>query len=485
MSFLSVEFLAFAGVVFPLFFLIPRRWKWLFLLAASLVFYGYGRPLNLVWLALPTVAVYFIGLALGREDRLGRRRRLLVLGIAAGLSVLFAFKYADFFGRLLFAAAGVFGTAPVYKPLGWAYVAGVSFFSFRLVSYLIDVHRRKLPAETHAGYFFLYAAYFPQLLMGPIDRAVRFLPELKKRVVFDFDRVASGLALIAWGVFKKMAVADRLGFFVDSVFANPQAQGLSLIFGVYGYAFQIYCDFSGYADIAIGLSRILGYESMENFRRPYASRSVPEFWSRWHISLSSWLRDYLFLPIAYAVMRRIPAASRLAPRADLLAYGAGILITMALGGLWHGAAWTFVVWGLVFGLALFLSNATKKLRRRIVKAVGLQRRPALHHALQVVWTFHFVCLAWVVFRSESLAAAGRYFGRLFGPALLSGGRIPALALLVTLFFIALEALRAAAAGRRWTERLPRPVRVAGFALFLCLLAILAADTTNEFIYSNF
>lgn len=349
MSFLSVEFLLFAAIVVALFFLVPARWKWLFLLSASLVFYGFGRAQNLAWLILPAVSVYLVGLALGRAARPEARRRLLVLGIAAGLSSLLLFKYADFFGRLVFAAAGLVGKAPVYRPLGWPYVAGVSFFSFRLVSYIIDVARRKLPAERHAGYFFLYVAYFPQLLMGPIDRAVRFLPELKKRVGPDFDRIASGLELVVWGVFKKLAVADRLGFIVDALFARPQGRGVYLVFGAYFYAFQIYCDFSGYSDIAIGLGRILGYSSAENFRTPYASRSLAEFWSRWHISLSSWLRDYLFLPIAYGMMRRIPPASRFYARADLLSYGAGILLTMALAGLWHGAAWSFVLWGLAHG----------------------------------------------------------------------------------------------------------------------------------------
>jgi len=485
MSFLSIEFLIFAACVIPLFFLIPARWKWLFLLAASLVFYGFGRAWNIVWLALPAISVYFVGLALGRAGRPGTRRRLLVLGIVAGLSVLFLFKYSDFFGRILFAAAGLFGKAPAYRPLGWAYVAGVSFFSFRLLSYLIDVYRGTLPAEKHAGYFFLYVAYFPQLLMGPIDRAARFLPELKKKISFDFGRIESGFGLIVWGLFKKMAVADRLALFVDSVFSNPQAGGLSLVFGAYFFAFQIYCDFSGYSDIAIGLSRILGYESTENFRTPYASRSVAEFWSRWHISLSTWLRDYLFLPLAYGVMRRIPSTSRLSAHADVWAYGIGIVLTMGLAGLWHGAAWTFVIWGLMYGLLLFLSNATKKLRRRLVRKIGLHRRPAFHHGLQVFLTFNFVCFAWVFFRSESLAAAGGYLRRMFGPSLFAEPRIPVFHLLLVLLFIGFEAFRKAAPRWNWPERLPRPLKIAGLALFLCLIAILAVDTHNEFIYATF
>jgi alginate O-acetyltransferase complex protein AlgI len=485
MNFVSIEFLIFVVCVVPVFFLIPTRWKWLFLLAASVVFYGFGRARNVVWLALPTIAVYFIALALGRASHPRTRRQLLVLGLAAGLSILFLFKYTDFFGRLLFAAVGLFGKAPVYRPLGWAYVAGVSFFSFRLLSYLIDVYRRRLPAEKHAGYFFLYVAYFPQLLMGPIDRAVRFLPELKKSVSLDYDRIRSGLGLIVWGLFKKLAVADRLALFVDSVFASSQARGLSLVFGAYFFAFQIYCDFSGYSDMAIGLSRILGYESVENFRTPYASRSVAEFWSRWHISLSTWLRDYLFLPLAYGVMRRIPSTSRLFPRAEVWAYGAGIVLTMGLAGLWHGAAWKFVLWGLLYGLALFLSSATKKLRRRFVKKAGLHRRPVLHHGLQVFLTFHFVSFAWVLFRAESLPAAGDYFRRLFGPSLFAEPRIPVFHLLLVFLFIGFETLRNAAPRWTWPARLPRPLKIAGLAFFLCLIAILAAETNNEFIYATF
>ncbi len=485
MNFLSIEFLVFAGGVIPLFFLIPARWKWLFLLAASAVFYGFGRAQNLVWLALPAVSVYFVGLALDRATRPEARRRFLLLGLSAGLSVLLLFKYADFFGRLLFAAAGLVGQAPAYRPLGWAYVAGVSFFSFRLASYLIDVYRKKLPAERHAGYFLLYVAYFPQLLMGPIERAARFLPELKKKVALDFDRISSGLELIAWGVFKKLAVADRLGLYVDALFARPQGRGLTLVFGAYLYAFQIYCDFSGYSDIAIGLSRILGYSSVENFRTPYASRSLAEFWSRWHISLSTWLRDYLFLPVTYGVMRRIPAASRLFARADLWSYGAGILVTMALAGLWHGAAWSFVIWGLMHGVWLLASNATRRLRKRLVRKTGLGRLPFLHHGLQVLVTFHFVSAAWILFRAGSLRTAWSYLGRvsLHPPA--QGSPVPVFHLLLVGLFIGLEALRRDGAPWSRFRRIPRPIRVAAYGLFLCLLVFLAADTTNEFIYAVF
>jgi alginate O-acetyltransferase complex protein AlgI len=485
MNILSIEFLVFAACVVPLFFLIPARWKWLFLLAASVVFYGFGRAQNIIWLALPAISVYFVGLALERAIGPGTRRRLLVLGLVGGLSVLLLFKYADFFGRLFFAAAGLFGKAPVYRPLGWAYVAGVSFFSFRLASYIIDVYRGKLPAEKHAGYFFLYVAYFPQLLMGPIDRAARFLPELRKRAGLDFDRISSGLELIVWGLFKKLAIADRLGLFVDALFSRPQGRGLHLVFGAYFYAFQIYCDFSGYSDIAIGLSRILGHESTENFRTPYASRSLAEFWSRWHISLSTWLRDYLFLPIAYGVMRRIPATSRLFARADIWSYGAGILITMALAGLWHGAAWSFVLWGLLHGASLLISNATKRIRKRLVRKTGLGRIPALHHGIQVFMTFQFVSLAWILFRAGSLEAAWAYLRQVGVRTPFQGSPLPVFHLLLVGLFIGLEALRRDRAPWSLLRRIPRPVRIIAYGLFMCLIIALAAETNNEFIYAGF
>jgi alginate O-acetyltransferase complex protein AlgI len=485
MNFISLPFLVFAACVLPLYFLVPGRWKWAWLLAASYAFYSFAGMTALALLVTSTLLVYAAGLGLDKAGLPGKRRLIFVLGLISALAGLLIFKYADFFGRLGVSAARLFEPGIVYKPLGLAYVAGLSFYSFKLASYLVDVYRKKCPAERHAGYFALYAAYFPQLLMGPIDRAVRFLPELKKRVVPDLDRIIAGIGLIAWGVFKKIAVADRLGFFVNDMFAKPEHKGLFLLFGAYFYAFQIYCDFSGYTDIAIGLSKILGYDSAENFRTPYASRSLPEFWSRWHITLSTWLRDYLFLPIAYKTLRGIKEPARLGIKAEAWAYGIGIAVTWALGGLWHGAAWTFVVFGLLHGSYLIVSNATKKPRRRLVRRISLNRLPRFHHAIQILITFNLVSLAWIFFRAKSPAAALAYLHNFSTRIPDSGGGLLLAGTVLIVAVIGLEALFKNPGRRIFWQRLPGPLKVAAFALGLCLIVILAVSTGNEFIYFNF
>lgn len=485
MNFISLRFLFFAGCLVPLFFLIPARWKWLCLLAASYVFYSFAGIKVVVLLAVSTLLVYAAALGLERARTVRMRRLVFRIGLVCGLLGLAVFKYADFFGRLLFSVASVFKPGIVAKPLGLASVVGLSFYTFKSVSYLIDVYRRRLPAERHLGYFALYVSFFPQLLMGPIDRAVRFIPELKKRVGLDLDRLSSGIELIAWGIFKKIAVADRLALFVNDVFAQPKGQGLYLVLGAYLYGFQLYCDFSGYTDIAIGLSRILGYDSMENFRTPYASRSLPEFWSRWHISLSTWLRDYLFLPIAYRALRVITSPTLLSIKAEAWAYGIGIVVTWALGGLWHGAAWTFVIFGVIHGVYLLLSNVTKKGRKRFVRRIGLDRLPGLRRAVQVFITFNLVSLAWVFFRAESVPAAFAFLRNISRVMPPTRRGLLVFCVLLVLLVIGLEALFRNHA--RWPvwQKLPGPVKTAAFALFLCLTMILAMDTANEFVYFNF
>ncbi|MCP5101735.1 MAG: MBOAT family protein, partial [bacterium] len=344
MIFNSIDFLIFFGIVFSIYFFVPQKFKWILLLAASYFFYGYWKLPYLLLLIVPTILVYFIALHISRTESKRRRKFLLVLGLISGLGGLVVFKYSDFIGGSLFSLAGIFISDITYNPIKLLWPIGISFFTFKLVSYLIDVYNENAEAEKHPGYFALYVSFFPQLLMGPIDRAINLIPELKKKVDFDIDRIVSGLRLVVWGIFKKMVIADRLAVFVNEVFKNPEEQGINLIFGAYFYAFQIYCDFSGYSDIAIGLSRVLGFKTMQNFDFPYFSKSMTQFWNKWHISLSTWLRDYLFLPIAYAVMRPIKTPRLCKIKAETWGYVTGMFFTMFLGGLWHGPAWTFVIW---------------------------------------------------------------------------------------------------------------------------------------------
>jgi len=481
MNFNSIDFIVFFCILFALYFFIPGRFRWVYLLGASLFFYGYKKPLFLFYLVIPVLLVYFFGLKIGDIPVEGgdkKKRKLFLLGgLVSALSLLLVLRYTNFI-RGMFVGEGV-------KPLSILVPLGLSFFTFKMVSYLVDVYNEKMKAERHPGYFALYVSFFPQISSGPIDRAVSFIPQLRKEVSFDMDRVMSGFQLVLWGIFKKMVIADRIAIFVNQVFASPDHQGLNLLLGAYLYAFQIYCDFSGYTDMAIGLSRVLGFESMKNFDYPYTSKSIQQFWNKWHISLSTWLRDYLFLPIAYAVMRPIKSDTLYKVKAETWGYMIGMLTTMFLAGLWHGPSWTFVVWGLLHGFYLVVGYTTKKSRKKFVKLIRLNKLPRVHRALSVFITFNLVSIAWIFFRSETLEKAFTYFHYI---QLKPSGKAVAymlFSIILAVLFILLEILYKKHDEKKIFDRIPVWVRIAGLAFFICLIFIFAVDQTNEFIYFQF
>jgi alginate O-acetyltransferase complex protein AlgI len=488
MIFNSIEFLIFFSIVFLLYFLVPQRFRWIYLLAASCFFYGFYKLEYLVLLIVQIIIVYFIALKISRLDPdkdKSQRKQLLILGVILALAVLFVYKYTNFVGSSLFSLLGIFFKDLTFFPLELVFPFGVSFYSFKMVSYLVDVYNQNAEAEKHPGYFSLYVSFFPQILAGPIDRAVRFIPELKKKVNFDMDRILSGFRLVVYGIFKKMVIADRLAIFVNEVFRDPEHQGINLIFAAYFYAFQIYCDFSGYSDIAIGISRMLGFKSMDNFDYPYFSKSMTLFWNRWHISLSTWLRDYLFLPIAYAVMRPIKTPRLYKIKAETWGYVIGMFVTMFLGGLWHGAHWTFVMWGSLHGLYLVIGFTTKKARKKLVKKIKLNKIPWLRHFISVFITFNLVSFAWIFFRAESFAKAFNYIKdiRLVIPG---QGTVHLLYNIILVgLFILVEILYKNRGKIEWMQRIPAVVKIASFALFICLIIVFAVDTSNEFIYIQF
>ncbi|MCP4153301.1 MAG: MBOAT family protein [bacterium] len=485
MIFNSIDFIIFFAALLSVYFFIPQKVKWVVLLAASYFFYGYWKVEYLGFLIVPTIIVYFLGREIGRSETQKRKKALTVYGLITSLAVLVVFKYADFVGGSIYSFARLFSPALQYSPFDLLLPIGISFYSFKLVSYVVDVYYEKSEPEKHFGYFALYVSLFPQLLAGPIDRAANFIPELKKKVNFDVDRIVSGFRLVVWGVFKKMVIADRLGIFVGEVFAEPTAQGLNLLFGAYFFAFQIYCDFSGYSDIAIGLSRILGFKSMLNFNFPYFSKSLTQFWNNWHISLSTWLRDYIFLPIAYAVMRPIKTPKFHNIKTETWGYAVGMFITMFLGGLWHGASWTFVIWGMLHGIYLIVGYTTKKARKRWARKIKLNKFPRLKHFLSVFITFNLVSFAWIFFRAESFEKAYTYIKYIQLKPAAQGTAHLLYNVIMIVVFILLELLYKNRLKIKLFQRLPQVVRVAGFALFICLIIIFSVDASNEFIYFKF
>ena len=416
MLFNSAEFcLLFFPLVTGLYFLLPKNWRWLLLLIASCWFYMAFVPLFILILAFTIGVDYVAGIAIERSEG-PRRKTYLVASIIANVGVLAVFKYWDFInGNLtsLFAGIGLAYHVPKlnewtflgFLPAGMVLPIGLSFHTFQSLSYTIEVYRKHQKAEHRFGVFALYVMFYPQLVAGPIERPGNLLNQLNAadghgiRSDFDHQRVVWGLKQMLWGFFKKLVIADRCAALVDIAYADPAGQdGLSLALATYLFAFQIYCDFSGYTDIAIGAARIMGFDLMVNFRTPYRSASISEFWSRWHISLSSWFRDYLYIPLG-------------GNRVVKWRWYMNLLVVFLVSGLWHGANWTYICWGGLHGLYLVLALLFAGFWKHADTATGLVRMPKLKHALNVVVTFLLVIIAWVFFRANKVEDAFTLYER--------------------------------------------------------------------------
>ncbi|HEV2705048.1 MAG TPA: MBOAT family O-acyltransferase [Pyrinomonadaceae bacterium] len=394
MLFNSLHFLIFFPVVTALYFLLPHRFRWMMLLAASCYFYMVFRPVYILILFFTILVDYVAGILI--ENSEGRRRRFyLIASIGANVGVLAVFKYYNFLNESLRGLLDMAGLAlPVPPLLSILLPVGLSFHTFQSLSYTIEVYRGHTPAERHAGIFALYVMFYPQLVAGPIERPQNLLWQFREEHRFEYERVVAGLQLMLWGMFKKVVIADRLAPFVNLVYDDPRSYtGISLIVATVFFAFQIYCDFSGYSDIALGSAQVMGFKLMRNFNRPYFSKSISEFWKRWHISLSTWFRDYLY--ISLGGNRRTP------PRVYF-----NLFFTFLVSGLWHGANWTYVVWGALNGFYLIAEIQAQRLTggnmlRRLTGTVW--EWPV--RAVQVGVTFALVCFAWIFFRANSLADA--------------------------------------------------------------------------------
>ncbi len=400
MTFNSYLFLLFFPLVVAVYFLMPYKWRWLWLLLASCYFYMAFIPAYILILFLLVLIDYTAAILI--ENSHGKRRKaILWFSIFSTCAVLFVFKYFDFFN-----ASGSW----IASRLGWDYPIknislilplGLSFHTFQSLGYVVDVYRGKQKAQRHLGIYALYVMFFPQLVAGPIERASHLLPQFFQKHTFDTLRVSHGLKLMLWGMFQKVVIADRLAILVNRVYANPSDFGpASLIIATVFFAFQIYCDFSGYSDIAIGSAEVLGFKLVKNFERPYLARSIGDFWHRWHISLSTWFRDYLYIPLG-------------GNHASLWRWRFNIFVTFLVSGLWHGANWTFVVWGALHGAYYLFSKATQTFRERCALALGFGQMPTLHKIFQTVTTFSLVCFAWIFFRANNLNDAVFIVSQLF------------------------------------------------------------------------
>jgi alginate O-acetyltransferase complex protein AlgI len=432
MLFNSVDFLVFFTLIVSAYFALPHRWRWLLLLVGSYYFYMCWKPAYIILIITSTLIDYFCGLGMGRTSRPGSRKLLLIVSLFTNLGLLFTFKYLNFFA---YSFKHVLGLGEQAKPLlNVLLPVGISFYTFQTLSYTIDVFRGIRPPEKRLGIFALYVSFFPQLVAGPIERSTRLLPQFDNVIKFDYERVVDGIRLMLWGFFKKVVIADTLAKFVNPVYNSPaDYAGPSYFIATVFFAYQIYCDFSGYTDIARGSAQVLGIDLMENFNRPYYSKSIREFWRRWHISLSTWFRDYLYIPIGGS-------------RVTLPRHCFNLLVVFLLCGLWHGANWTFIIWGLLHGTYLVVGLLTRTARAQFTSLTGLDRAPFLKKLVQVGITFGLICFGWIFFRANSLTDALYIVTHLFSgwrllttqPQLVFIAGRPSLFVLCILLLIVLE-----------------------------------------------
>jgi alginate O-acetyltransferase complex protein AlgI len=385
MLFNTLEFLLFFPVVLVLFYLLPHKYRWLLLLVASYYFYMGWNPAYVLLLVLTTTVDFYVANRMQDYADKKDRRPWLLLSLFFNIGLLMYFKYYNFFIDNInsLSDSGL-------RYMQFLLPVGISFYTFQEMGYVIDVYRGEIRAERHWGRFALFVSFFPQLVAGPIERAQNLMHQLKEKVVFDYHNFSVGGQHIIWGLFKKVVIADNIAVIVDSVYGNSDIfPWYWLLIATYLFAIQIYCDFSGYSDIAIGVARMLGVNLMVNFRTPYLSKGIREFWSRWHISLSTWFRDYLYVPLG-------------GNRISKLRTSFNLFLVFIISGFWHGAAWTFIIWGALHGFYVLIELQLVKFKWW--SGYIVQRR-GLMHWFGVLFLFHLVLLGWVFFRSESVEQA--------------------------------------------------------------------------------
>jgi alginate O-acetyltransferase complex protein AlgI len=388
MVFTTFQFLVFFLVFLPLYWTLGKSWRLRVLLVASYYFYMCSIPGYIAVIIAITLIDFFAGMRIEEAKSRNAKSLYLILSIVCNFGLLFAFKYAGFFAYVLDTSFGL--GVPVLR---FILPLGISFHTFQAVSYTVEVYRGRVPAERNLLRYALYVAFFPQMVAGPIERPFNLLPQFHVEKVLSFDDFRYGLRIAMWGVFKKVVVADLLAPVVNNVYVHPREfPGPVLLLATFFFAIQIYCDFSGYSDIAIGIARMMGFRLMVNFRQPYFARSIGEFWHRWHISLSTWFRDYLYIPLG---------GNRVAvPR-----YYVNLMIVFVLSGLWHGANWTFVIWGALHGSYLVIGKLSQSLRDRARAAIGMFAQSGIVGFLRVLTTFSLVTVAWVFFRANTVGDA--------------------------------------------------------------------------------
>jgi alginate O-acetyltransferase complex protein AlgI len=388
MLFNSFEFLLFFPIITVLYFLLPYKFRWVLLLAASCFFYMFFIPKYILILFFTIIIDYYAGIQLERIENKKKRKWFLIASLIANIGILVIFKYYNFINGNITAVLDAFHSENPIPVLNIILPIGLSFHTFQAMSYTIEVYRGNQKAEKHFGVYALYVMYYPQLVAGPIERPQNVLWQFKIDHKPDYERIRSGLMQMIWGLFKKVVIADRLTLFVDAVYKDPTSySGMPLIWSTIFFSFQIYCDFSGYSDMALGASKVLGIDLMQNFRMPYLSKSIKSFWGRWHISLSTWFRDYLYIPLG-------------GNRVSKARWYFNLFFVFMVSGFWHGANWTFVAWGALHGVYLIFGILLEPIEKKYFNQSNI-----VSNVLKRLFVFVLVAVAWVFFRANSISDA--------------------------------------------------------------------------------
>jgi len=467
MTFNSLSFLIFFAVVYVIYLNVNHKWQNRVLLIASYFFYGCWNWRFLSLIALSTVIDFTVGRKLDASEDQAVRKRWLFVSMFCNLGILGFFKYFNFFSESLVDFLQIFNLNINYSTLNIILPVGISFYTFQTMSYTIDVYRKDLKTCDNFFDFALFVSFFPQLVAGPIERAKNLLPNVTAKRQISYDKIRRGLFLIVFGLFKKVVIADGVAPSVNQIFnATGGVSGIDVILATYLFALQIYCDFSGYSDIARGVSKMMGFELMENFRVPYISKTPSEFWTRWHISLSSWLRDYLYIPLG-------------GNRKGKFSTYKNLVITMVLGGLWHGAAWNFVLWGTYQGVILVLY-------RLFQKKSSKEKRPIIN-LISILFFFQVTCYGWLLFRANSFSQIAQFTGLIFNMTTFhSIIKLPSIATLIGIVFLFLyDVLSVYHNNASFYFSYNKVVRsfIYAFSLFILLMGMTNAPA--EFIYFQF
>lgn len=472
MLFNSFEFLVFFVTVLVIYYILPHRFRWILLLVSSYFFYGYWEWKYLAIILISTLVDFIAGIQIYQATSSLRKHLFLYISILSNLGILMTFKYYNFFIENINYACNSY-----YPYLEFLLPVGISFYTFQTMSYSIDLYNGRLTApEKHFGRFALFVTFFPQLVAGPIERASHLLPQFRSKITFNYDNLSKGLSLILWGLFKKVVIADRLALLVDEVYNNVgEYNGPAFILATLFFTFQIYCDFSGYSDIAIGTAKTLGFNLNINFNKPYLSKSIRDFWKRWHISLSSWFRDYVYIPLG-------------GNKVVKWRWYYNLFLTFLVSGLWHGANWTFIIWGSIHGFVLILEY-------QFFKKAELKN--SLKSALQLIVTFSIICFSWIFFRSNSLSDAQHIIKELinfenYNLSQFSLNIIPvakdtvypidiAIGCLVIIFLVLAEIIFSKYNFFELSKKIKTPIYIIG----IISLFVLGVFNTNAFIYFQF